>query len=142
MRKGFTLLELLIASALLGVIVMILTSIFSASSTAWSVGIAGVADLSESRRTIAKYERSANEVLSDQLALQDVIDVASGTPRSRAVKTGSSEFKITDPKGWNGMSVNSANVRSVTDYVVGVMSLGPDGEYDTWDDVNTWPTEE
>ena len=141
MRKGFTLLELLIASALLGVIVMILTSIFSASSTAWSVGIAGVADLSESRRTIAKYERSANEVLSDQLVLQDLIDT-SGSPRTRAVKTGNSEFKITDPSGWNNKSVNSANVRSITDYVVGVMSLGPDGEYDTWDDVNTWPTEE
>ena len=38
MRKGFTILELLVASLLLGMLVTIMTQIVSQSSIAWSTG--------------------------------------------------------------------------------------------------------
>ena len=47
MRRGFTILELLVASLLLGMLVTILTMIFNQSSIAWRTGVAGVADLDE-----------------------------------------------------------------------------------------------
>ena len=47
MKKGFTLLEVLVASLLMGMLVTILTMIFNQSSIAWRTGRASVADLAE-----------------------------------------------------------------------------------------------
>ena len=45
-RNGFTLLEVLVASVLMGMLVTILTVIFNQSAIAWRTGKAGVADMS------------------------------------------------------------------------------------------------
>ena len=45
MKKGFTIIELLVASLLLGLLVTILTMVFNQSSIAWRIGTAGVSDL-------------------------------------------------------------------------------------------------
>ena len=50
MKKGFTILELLVASLLLGMLMTILTMIFNQSSIAWRTGVAGVADLVDKTR--------------------------------------------------------------------------------------------
>lgn len=52
MKKGFTIIELLVASALLGMLVTILTMIFNQSSIAWRIGMAGVSDLGDVRYTM------------------------------------------------------------------------------------------
>ena len=63
MKKGFTLLEVLVASLLLGMLVTILTMVFNQSSVAWRTGTAGVADLDEQRQKIAMWHSEADAAL-------------------------------------------------------------------------------
>lgn len=60
MRKAFTILELLVASLLLGMLMTILTMIFSQSSIAWRTGTAIVADLDDVRTNIAEVREEAD----------------------------------------------------------------------------------
>lgn len=61
-ESGFTLLEVLVASILLGMLITILTMVFNSSSIAWSTGKAGVAEMDATRNVLA-----AAEVLADDL---------------------------------------------------------------------------
>ena len=63
MRKGFTILELLVASLLLGMLVTIMTQIFSQSSIAWSTGTAGVVELDDARRDMAALQVKADALI-------------------------------------------------------------------------------
>ena len=60
MKKGFTILELLVASLLLGMLMTILTMIFNQSSIAWRTGVAGVADLDDVRDNVAEVREEAD----------------------------------------------------------------------------------
>ena len=60
MKRGFTILELLVASMLLGMLVTILTMLFNQSSIAWRTGVAGVADLDEVRTNVAELRDEAD----------------------------------------------------------------------------------
>lgn len=62
MRKGFTLLELLVASLLFGMLMTILTMVFNQSSIAWRTGIAGVSDLDQVRETVGQVRNEADNV--------------------------------------------------------------------------------
>ena len=62
MRKGFTIIELLVASLLLGLLVTILTMIFNQSSISWRVGMAGTADLRAVRGNIAEIREESDNV--------------------------------------------------------------------------------
>ena len=66
MRRGFTLIEVLVATVLLGMLVTILTMIFNQSSIAWSTGVASVTSLGDMREKMALYaDVSENALLSD-----------------------------------------------------------------------------
>ena len=60
MKRGFTIIELLVASLLLGLLVTILTMVFNQSSIAWRTGVAGVADLDDIRDNIAELRDEAD----------------------------------------------------------------------------------
>ena len=62
-RRGFTVLELLVASLLLSMLVTILTMIFNQSSIAWRTGVASVNDLEETREQLGGY----HDVMDDAL---------------------------------------------------------------------------
>ena len=62
MRKGFTLLELLVASLLFGMMMTILTMIFNQSAIAWRTGIAGISDLDEVRERVGRVRNEADNV--------------------------------------------------------------------------------
>ena len=49
-REGFTLVEVLVASLLLGMLVTILTMVFNQSSIAWRTGKASVSVIDKMRR--------------------------------------------------------------------------------------------
>ena len=49
--SGFTLLEVLVASILLGMLVTILTMVFNSSSIAWRTGKASVAEMGDVRKS-------------------------------------------------------------------------------------------
>jgi len=63
MKKGFTILELLVASLLLAMLVTMLTMIFNQSSVAWNTGVANVLDLETVRSKIGGYHSAFDEAL-------------------------------------------------------------------------------
>ena len=60
MKRGFTILELLVASLLLGMLVTVLTMIFNQSSIAWRTGVAGLMDMDEVRDNMAEVRDDAD----------------------------------------------------------------------------------
>ena len=60
MKRGFTIIEVLVASLLLGMLVSILTMMFNQSSIAWRTGVAGLMDMDEVRDNIAAVRDEAD----------------------------------------------------------------------------------
>ena len=63
LRKGFTILELLVASLLLSMLVTMLTMIFNQSSIAWRTGVASVSELGETRKQMGGYHDITDDLL-------------------------------------------------------------------------------
>jgi len=159
-RAGFTLLEVLVASVLMGMLVTILTMIFNQSAIAWRTGKAGVADMTETERNLSRIHFMADNVLpymgENYCAVSpwdDSSDSDSTTLHRRGVRK-ASELR----KGLNAVSGNFGNAdagksswqrsglgkpesESVGNFIVGVRSYGPDRRPDTEDDITTWPDE-
>ena len=159
-RRGFTLLEVLVASTLLAMLVTILTMIFNQSSIAWTTGTAAVAGLGDARKAIATYQLEAdNAILNDAstpVALKVTsiwADDGSGLKTGdEAARTLSTLFEKTAPQpsdmrdpGQSSSgevpSIAGANSAGRDTYMVGVTSWGPDGQPGTWDDISTMPEE-
>ena len=62
MRRGFTILELLVAALLLGMLVTVLTMVFNQSSIAWRTGVAGLIDMDDVRENIANIRDEADSI--------------------------------------------------------------------------------
>lgn len=79
MKRGFTILEVLVASLLLGMMMSILTMIFSQSSIAWRTGTGSLTDLDDVRMNVAKTRVDADSAyIYRQNGLgQDVLSVLS-----------------------------------------------------------------
>jgi len=161
MKQGFTLIEMLVASLLLGMLVVILTMVFNSSSIAWRTGKASVAELDKSRRNISLMQREADSAvrLGNQ-AFRVVspwkMESGSETVRDRAIDlqgqlSGSAyglpasalnQFK-NPTGGWCGWGQADISQQARADasvsYTVGVRSYGPDGLANTSDDITTWP---
>ena len=67
-KSGFTLLEVLVASLLLGMLVTILTMVFNSSSIAWRTGKSSIAKLSIVRRELSFSQRQADNLLPRVIA--------------------------------------------------------------------------
>jgi len=63
MKKGFTLIELMVASILLAMVVTILTMVFNQSSIVWRTGVAGVANLNDTRAALGVYHDIRDDLL-------------------------------------------------------------------------------
>ena len=157
MRKGFTILELLVASLLLGMIVTILTQIFNQSSIAWRTGVAGVADLDQVRDNIAEVREEADNIFIHGTKAYRITGLwdRNGDLRARACNFGSADTADRiimldsslingDTRGEDMAAVNvgsGSGGKSLKTYTVGVTSWGPDKEENTYDDITTWPDE-
>ena len=165
MKKGFTILELLVASLLLGMLMTILTMIFNQSSIAWRTGVAGVSDMDDIRDNMAEIREEAdnafvwNEEIYRITTLWDengeLLDRACDAPGSRAgavnryhanflrKKAKSIAAKENSKELWsaqrNLLPVGSSKNRPMDTYIVNVKSAGPDRELGTYDDVWSWP---
>ena len=150
MKRGFTIIELLVASLLLGLLMTILTMIFNQSSIAWRTGMAGISDLDEVRAKTAMVRDQAdsayvwngkiyglqslwneNDALNTRAiatmryAYFSVSDAEEGANKSPSVNVGS---------GSSGESFNT--------YLVNVESAGPDRNYEeTWDNIWSNPVD-
>lgn len=168
MRRGFTILELLVASLLLSMLVTILTMLFNQSSVAWTAGLSSVSDLSEERMSLGIYHDVEDDLLpgitekgvrggsSDNRRLEyrtvslwqrgSKNKLRAGNRAFDHADWGSASVRVTDiqnaAKGVlqnSGTSVRQRNREGGV--VVGVWSAGPDGKWDTADDINTFPEE-
>ncbi len=164
-KSGFTLLEMLVASLLLGMLVSILTMVFNSSSIAWRTGKAGVAQLSKVRRQLTFAQHCADNLLPriDPSRRDKVgyvvspwrMDGQNKGVRTRAVQVssvnpgfstsgfGNFESDKTSPSAspWQQVNLGSIRLGSAKSYTVGVLSYGPDGKRNTADDISTWPDE-
>ena len=153
MKKGFTILELLVASLLLGMLVTILTMIFNQSSIAWRTGVASVADLDSVRGNIAAVRDEADNLYvwrNDANVLLSIWN-DDGDLRSRAISvdgesSAGAETALagisssTTQRNLPVASVGSATAGSAQKtYIVNVNSAGPDREFETWDDIWSYP---
>ena len=162
---GFTLIEVLVASILLGMLVTILTMVFNSSSIAWRTGRAGVAEMDAVRTDVSDAHIAADNALPlvDPGNSSDWGVLVSpwkpdGTLRDRAVEKMSENTFGADV--WTKLDVPKINANSgvgkgiklwvefdagqirsgkgAKSFVVGVMSQGPDVKK-TKDDISTWP---
>ncbi len=161
MKRGFTILELLVASLLLGMLVTILTMIFNQSSIAWRTGVAGVVDMDVTRGNIASLQKGADNVFfhGNEVGLVTGLWDENGVLRTRACVGNAAKGANSPTSGESSEMArfnssidiqqmanqavgNEGGARSVKSYTVGVTSWGPDGEADTYDDITTWPESE
>ena len=168
MKKGFTLLEVLVASLLMGMLVTILTMIFNQSSIAWRTGRASVSDLAEITQRQSVYQYVADSAIPFLGSGKRYCTVS---PWRDADKSGSASADLY-PRGimtvgdlqsahrlpfdpgfaFDGTSVNglsgslgSGSANGGKTYVVRVKSAGPDHKFAeeglqyAEDDITTWP---
>ena len=152
-RGGFTLVEVLVASLLLGMLVTILTMVFNQSSIAWRTGKASVAEMDNMRRFYSQIQRYADDALPGVLGTTaGRIGGAwsgAGALQKRAVGRWDTALGI-NSSSFTPPSSDKACLRStgrafqmgkIDTYTVGVWSYGPDGKPNTEDDISTWPVD-
>lgn len=156
-RSGFTLLEILVASLLLGMLMTILTMVFNSSAIAWRTGRASNSMMSKTRRQLSYAQYLADNALPRVDPKQKTGRILGAWDESNKLRTRAveifSDFPFPLPN-WDsqesaGQSVPQPwqQVRSIQNlradggdnYVVGVHSWGPDGKENTVDDINTMP---
>ena len=161
MKKGFTLLEVLVASLLMGMLVTILTMIFNQSAIAWRTGKAGVADLTETERKLSRIHAYADSLVpftgGDKYCVvspwDDAVSDESGRFNARGIRRASDLHKKFETVNgnfhsadggngnWRQTGLGSPDMNGGKSFIVGVRSAGPDRQWDTEDDISTWPDE-
>lgn len=161
MRKGFTIIELLVASMLLGMLVTILTMIFNQSSIAWRIGVAGVADMDDVRDNMAELREEADNAFaygnqifrSTGLWDEDgkLRDRSCDAPGSAVQSEGGGKYRALilrqklsannmQPRDMQPVNVGmSKSAGSVRNYTVNVMSGGPNNDINDWQAIWSFP---
>lgn len=123
-ENGFTLLEVLVASILLGMLVTILTMVFNSSSIAWRTGKASVAEMDDVRKNMSGAGLAADNAVPrvDTKNPQEWGCLVSpwkadGTMRKRGVEKMSSSRIAGD--AWSSFTLDS-NIKSPNN------DVGPD----------------
>ena len=157
MKRGFTLIEIMVATLLLVMLVTILSMIFNQSSIAWSIGLASVTGLDRAREDISLYARESENAIVDDagnrvLLLTSVFDDVNGglkqndgrTLSMTMEKLNASPDDMRDPINARTYAVTGSGTAGHDTFIVGVVSYGPDrktgGDY-SWDDISTMPEE-
>ena len=161
MRRGFTILELLVAALLLGMLVTVLTMVFNQSSIAWRTGVAGLLDMDEVRDNVAAVRDEAdciyiwNNELHRTLSIwkddgsgsrpqlrKRAVDSADNTDVEERVKIqylkGVAELKKDDLKtkdAFGPVDVKQSESQSGRNWIVNVKSRGPNGVLNDYDDI-------
>lgn len=156
MKRGFTILELLVASLLLGMLTMILTMMMNQSSISWRIGVAGVADLDDARQNIGILRDEADNVYpwnNESRRLLGLWDSETGQLRTRAWNVdGESKNSLSGmiPQLGDNAQIDSIGTigvgkgdggsgRKIKSYTVNVMSAGPNGIENDYDDIWSYP---
>ena len=157
MRKAFTILELLVASLLLGMLMTILTMIFSQSSIAWRTGTAIVADLDDVRTNIAELREEADNAYIWDNKIHRLLGLwdDNGNLRHRAWDIGTEASDMANQaaylKSRVGVSVTdntdirdftvqadvsaTGNFKKLNTYKINVKSAGTNKRFGDYDDI-------
>jgi prepilin-type N-terminal cleavage/methylation domain-containing protein len=161
MKRGFTILELLVASLLLGMLVTVLTMIFNQSSIAWRTGVAGLLDMDEVRDNIAAVRDEADCLYPWNNELHRTVSIwdeksGGGRPqlKKRAIDApdnsdvgeeekvqilrSASELKKDDPdlkRVFGPVNVKNSASQSGRNWIVNVKSCGPNRVLNDYDDI-------
>ena len=167
MRRGFTILELLVATILLGIMATILTMMFNQSSISWRLGTALVADMDGVRDNMAEIREEADNAFAWGGQLRRIVGPwdAGGNLRKRACDAPGSGVETEDGGKWqavvlrqsrSGLAANgrrmlwttSLNTISIGQtglpdtydtYIVNVMSGGPKNDVMDWEAIWSYP---
>ncbi|MBR1921054.1 MAG: prepilin-type N-terminal cleavage/methylation domain-containing protein [Kiritimatiellae bacterium] len=165
MKRGFTILELLVASLLLGMLVTVLTMIFNQSSIAWRTGVAGLLDMDEVRDNVAAVRDEADSLYLWKNEIHRTVSIwdehASGARpqlRKRAIDAsdntdvaesekpqilkGQAELKKDEPelqRMFGPVDVKQSEARSGRNWIVNVKSCGPNRILNDYDDIWSMP---
>ena len=162
MRRGFTIIELLVASLLLGLLVTILTMIFNQSSIAWRTGLAGTVNMNRVRENISEIREQADNafVWGDRLYRFTGLWRPDGTFRKRACSTQEeigSDNKVEPkylsdkmqeetgslsalkPRNFKEVLVGIGNAQPAKTYTVNVMSGGPANDIEDYRAIWSFP---
>ena len=157
MKRGFTILELLVASLLLGMLVSVLTMLFNQSSISWRTGVATVESLDEVRSNIASLRDEADNVYiwNDEIYHLTGLWDENGQLRERAwdIDGASSTAKYPRMEGEGGrlddstqlndfkpVNVGSGGgISALKSYMVNVKSAGPNKVFGDYDDIWSYP---
>lgn len=153
----------MVASVLLAMLVTTLSMIFNQSSVAWRTGIAGVAELGESREALGTFREICDDLLpglgdanpsvgggdsrnldyrtvspwdeNDNLRTRafDLVSAVGGWGKAPNLSIG--EAKV----GGEKPVASAGNGQDASLFTVGVRSAGPDGQWNTADDITTFP---
>ena len=159
MRRGFTILELLVASLLLGMLMTILTMVFNQSSISWRTGIAGLIDMDEVRDNLAAVRDEADNIYlwnnkihrtlsiwkeesSTPTLRKRTIDVDGGGDVEQSARVGflASQGSLkqdgVDPKNAFGpVNVKTTQATGGRTWIVNVKSCGPNRILNDYDDI-------
>lgn len=145
-QPGFTLLEMLAASVLLGLLVTLLLSLFNQGEIAWAVGESTAVETGKREQTLTRAAREgANTVfVKDSSA---VVRLLSPWDESGAVRTSRPFVRVETGLPEVGRAVlpivlEQTAGRSAERVEVIVTSAGPDGIWGSEDDLTTSPLEE
>ena len=148
-RPGFTLLEVLVAALLLGLLSSLLTTLFNQGVIAWNVGASSLSETDRFRRAFSDEARLAAALLpvTDDSGRAFAVRLRSAWDENGAVRTGRA-FDLTDSAdvlSETGVRTVAlmADGKSENDGLVQVVvsSAGPDGRWGTEDDLSTAPLE-
>lgn len=161
MKKGFTIIELLVASMLLGILVTILTMVFNQSSISWRIASAGATDMDDLRDNMAELREEADNAFAYGNEIYRTVGLwdRNGNLRDRACDAPSSQVQGEDGGKYRAQilrqKLNAGNLRPrdfllinvgmakpphrVKNYTVNVMSGGPRNDVEDWEAIWSFP---
>ena len=143
LRPGFTLLEMLLATVILGLLMSLLTTLFNQGNNAWAVGRASVADLDARRRTLAEASRRAADFIpagTEGYRVLSAWDANGGLRTTRPLEPAAG-LKVEEGAAYLSVTLDPGETKRASVVGVCVTSAGPDGVWGTEDDLSTVPEE-
>ena len=146
-RSGFTLLEMLAASVLLGLLVALLLSLFSQGEIAWTVGETTAAETGRQERSLVRAARESAEMVFVKEPTPSAVRLLSAWEANGDVRTSRPFVRVEAGLPEAGRAVRpialeATDGKSAERVEVVVASAGPDGQWGTADDLTTAPAEE
>ena len=144
LRRGFTLLEVLAASVLLGLLVTLILTLFKQGEIAWSMGESSAEGTGCQERFLVRAAREGAETVFVTDPQLTALRLLSAWNENGEIRSTRPIVRTTVEESVTGQAVRpivleSTTGRSSVQVEVIVTSAGPDGQWETEDDLTTAP---